>query len=168
LGGLVLFAASLLAPLPVPSSDLILALLFSAECLALALSGASCATRLTFREALVLRNVAQILPPGLEPLITIIGWWWNLGLCGSIRFTGALTDAPSLLADPLVELLTPNSCDYLWRPFFAGGSSFDTRRDHAEHIAFNPVPYFAGSHHFTVDIPAPLEARPSNRLRSPP
>jgi hypothetical protein len=58
----------------------------------------------------------------------------------------------------------PNGCDDLRGFLFAAGAPFDTRRDHAEDIAFNPVPYLTASHYTSVDIPASLETRPSNRL----
>jgi hypothetical protein len=83
-----------------------------------------------------------------------------------IHFTCALTDAPPLLANPLVELLTSDRCSYLRGPFFTGGA-FHTRCHHAEDIAFNRVPHFPSSHRFAVDIPAALDARASDRLFGP-
>ena len=163
LRGLFRAAASLLARLAIPSSGLILAPLLVAKCLAVAFSGASFAAGLAFRDSLVSRNV-PVLPGWLEPLITAVWSRWKISLCRSIPFTCTLPNAPALLANPLVKLLTPNGCDYLRRSFFADRSSFDTRRQHAENIPFNPVPPLAGSHHVAVNIPAPFEARPPDRL----
>jgi hypothetical protein len=163
LRGLFRPAASLLAHLAFPSSALILAPLLVAKCLALAFSGASFTTCLTFRDSLVFRNV-PVLPSWLKPLITALWSRWKISLCRSIPFTGTLPNAPALLANPLVKLLTSNGCDYPGRPFVAYRSSFNTRRYHAENIPFNPVPYFARSHYIAVNIPATFEARPPDRL----
>jgi hypothetical protein len=139
---------------------LILAPLLFAECLALELSGASFAAVPTFGDSLV-------LPAWVEPLIAALRWGWNIGLCRSIHFTRALANAPPLLTNLLVELLTTDRCGYLWRSFVTVGA-VNTGRHYVEHIAINPVSYSAGSHHFPVDIPAPLEARPPNWLLGPP
>jgi hypothetical protein len=163
LRGLFRPAASLLAHLAFPSSALILAPLLVAKCLALAFSGASFTTCLTFLDSLISGNVL-VLPAWLEALITAVWWRWNISFCRSIHFTCALPNTPPLLANSLVKLLTPNGCDYPGRPFVAYRSSFNTRRYHAENIPFNPVPYFARFHYIAVNIPATFEARPPDRL----
>lgn len=168
LGGVFRPVASLFAPLPIPSWRLIPVPLVVAECLALELSGATFATPLLFRDLLVLRDLARVLAAWLEPLITAVRWRWNIGLGRSIHFTCALANAPSLLANSLVELLISDGCHDPRRPFFAGGPSFNTRRHYAEHIAVNSVSYFTGSDDFAVDIPATFKACPPDRLLAPP
>ena len=156
MGGLFRPSASLLASLP-----------FSGLILALELAGPSLAAAPISGDSLVLRNVAQVLPAWLEPLIAALRWGRKIGLCRSIHFTCALANAPALLTNLLVELLTTDRCGYLRRPSFTG-RALNTGCHHVEYIAFNPVSYSTGSHHLPIDIPAPIEARPSNRLLSPP
>ena len=93
LGGLFRPSASLLAP--IPSSGLILALKLSGALFAAA----------PISDSLVLRNVVQVLPAWLEPLIAALRWGRKIGLCRSIHFTCALANPPPLLTNPLVELL---------------------------------------------------------------
>lgn len=168
LGGVFRHLASLFAPLPIPSWRLVHVSLVVAGCLALELSGAAFATPLLVSDPLVLRDVSQVLTAWFEPLIPAVRWRWNIGLGRSIHFTCALANAPSLLANSLIELLISDGCHDLGGPLFAGGPSFNTRRHYAEHIAVDPVSYFASSDDFAVHIPATFEACPSDRLLAPP
>ena len=90
LGGLFRPSASLLAPLP-----------FSGLILALELAGPSLAAAPISGDSLVLRNVVQVLPAWLEPLIAALRWGRKIGLCRSIHFTCALANAPPFLTNLL-------------------------------------------------------------------
>jgi hypothetical protein len=168
LGGVFRPVASLFAPLPIPSWRLVHVSLVVAGCLALERSGAAFATPLLVSDPLVFRDVSQVLTAWFEPLIPAVRWRWNIGLGRSIHFTCALANAPSLLANSLVELLISDGGHDLWGPLFAGGPSFNTRRHYAEHIAVDAVSYFASSDDFAVHIQATFEACPSDRLLAPP